>query len=75
LIYNDGAIPHSGNAIFEGINSISTQYHLLTTPYILFQGGVDKMIDPFAPLDLEETSPGKDKTTLYCEGMWHALHA
>ena len=68
-------VPQSVRTIFEAFDSICTQYHLLTTPYILFQGGVDKMIDPFAPLDLEELSPGKDKTTLYCEGMWHALHA
>ena len=31
------------------------------------------MVDPFAPLDLLELSPSKDKTTLYYENLWHAV--
>jgi acylglycerol lipase len=42
-----------------------------TAPYILFQGGVDKIVDVFGPLDLEEKCKSKDKTTIYCENMWH----
>jgi hypothetical protein len=52
LIYNDGIIPHSAVAVVKGIDQISKQYNLLTSPYILFQGGFDKLVDPFAPLDL-----------------------
>jgi hypothetical protein len=74
LIYNDGIIPHSGIAVLNGMKEVSTEYHLLITPYILFQGGTDKAVDPFAALDLEDVSPSKDKTTLYYEKMWHAIH-
>ena len=31
------------------------------------------MVDPFAPLELEEVCKSKDKTTIYCEHMWHAV--
>ncbi len=33
---------------------ISQSYSKLLTPYILFQGCVDKLINPFSALDLEE---------------------
>jgi hypothetical protein len=53
LIYNDGLIISSGIAVVKGIEEIGAQFNQLTTPYILFQGGVDKFVDPFAPLELE----------------------
>ena len=45
----------------------------METPYIVIQGGVDKLVDLFAPLDLEKESPCKDKTTVYIKSMWHSL--
>lgn len=74
LIYNDGNIPHSYNAAMNAMDEIGTEYGLLKSPYICFQGGIDKFVDPFAPLDLEEQSPSLDKTTLYSEDMWHSLY-
>lgn len=41
--------------------------------YILFQGGMDKLVDVFAPLDLEKESQSKDKTTIYMKDMWHSV--
>lgn len=58
----------------KALDGISTEYHLLKSPYICFQGGTDKSTDPFAPLDLEEQSPSPDKTTLYSEEMWHLVY-
>lgn len=45
----------------------------MDTPYILFQAGVDKLIDPFAPLDLQKNCKTKDKTTIYIKDMWHSI--
>ena len=42
-------------------------------PYILFQGGVDKIVDPFAPIDLERECKSTDKTTVYFKNMWHSI--
>ena len=52
---------------------MNEQYKNLNVPYILFQAGVEKMVDPFAPLDLEDDCKTQDKTTIYCEKMWHAV--
>jgi len=35
-------------------------------PYILFQGGADKIVDVFGPIDLGEKCKSRDKTTVYC---------
>jgi alpha-beta hydrolase superfamily lysophospholipase len=39
----------------------------------VFQAGVDKLVDPFAPLDLEKACKTKDKTTVYMKDMWHSI--
>lgn len=43
----------------------------MSVPYLCIQGGVDKSVDMFAPLDLEKESPSKDKTTIYFRDVWH----
>jgi alpha-beta hydrolase superfamily lysophospholipase len=35
---------------------------------------VDKLVDPFAALDLERACKSKDKTTVYMKDMWHSLY-
>ena len=52
-VYNDGAVPGSIRIILNSMDEISQQFADLSSPYLLFQSGVDKMVDPFAPLDLE----------------------
>ena len=73
--YNDGLVPGSVRTILNSMDEISQQFKELKTPYIIFQAGVDKMVDPFAPLDLEESCQSPDKTTIYCENMWHSVLA
>lgn len=41
---------------------------------MVFQAGVDKLVDPFAPLDLERACKSKDKTTIYMKDMWHSIY-
>lgn len=53
LNYNDGLIPHMRVAAIRAMQLMSTQYHLISSPYLLFQGGHDKFVDPFGPIDLE----------------------
>lgn len=54
------------------MRAMESYFDKFSSPYIVFQPGVEKYIDVFASLDLEEASPSKDKTTVYCENMWHA---
>jgi predicted esterase len=48
-------------------------YNQLDTPYLLFMGGVDKVVDPFLAVDLERESKTKDKTTVAYKDMWHSI--
>jgi hypothetical protein len=45
----------------------------METPYLAIQGGIDRSVDPFAPIDLEKKSKSNDKTTLYYKEMWHDI--
>lgn len=38
--------------VLEAMRWISSNFKKFETPYIVFQGGVDKYVDPFGPLDL-----------------------
>lgn len=73
LNYNGRNIPGTVRVVLNAMEEIQTQYNLFDTPYILFQAGVDKLVDPFAPLDLEKACKTKDKTTIYMKDMWHSI--
>lgn len=72
-IYKDGVVPGSVRSVLNAMDEVSQLFPKLAVPYIIFQSGVEKMVDPFAALDLEEESPSTDKTTVYCEKMWHSV--
>lgn len=59
--------------ILFGMGRTKKLYKQLTSPYLLVQSGSDKLVDPFACLDLEKASPSQDKTTVIIHGMWHAV--
>ncbi len=49
---------------------------LLTTPYILVQGTVDKLVDLEASFDFfQKTLNVKNKTLLVVDNLWHAIHS
>ena len=73
--YTGKVVPGSARTILNGMAEVEKEYGKFDKPYLIFQGGCDKLVDPFAPLDLEIESPSKDKTTYYCRDMWHAVFA
>ena len=73
LFYLGPVVPRSARTVLNAMDEVSHMYDQLTVPYITFQAGLDKLVDTFAALDLEEQSPSKDKTTVYCETAWHFL--
>jgi hypothetical protein len=50
--YKEGVVPGSIRTILNAMDETSTMFPKFDAPYILFQSGIDKMVDPFAPLDL-----------------------
>lgn len=69
--YLDGFLSLTAYNVYMCMLDAEDKYKNLSTPYIIFQGGIDKIVDPFGPLELEEKCKSKDKTTIYCEHMWH----
>lgn len=59
--------------ILFGIAKTTRLFKQLNSPYLLIQSGSDKLVDPFACLDLEKVSPSSDKTIVIIHGMWHAV--
>lgn len=49
------------NATFEHFN----------TPFIVIQGGTDKLVDPDVGFELMEKAKTTDKTHIFYEQMWH----
>ena len=50
-----------------------SKLHLLTTPFIVSQGGYDKIIHPQGAFDLMKKSKSIKKDILYYPKMWHCL--
>lgn len=73
LIYTGRVWVKTVQQILWGMQSTSRKYNQLSAPYLLVQAGSDKLVDPFACLDLEAASPSSDKTTVLVHGMWHAV--
>ena len=57
----------------NAIEQTSNLFHESSTSYIVFQGGTDKVIDPFRPIDLGKKCISKDKTTVYFKDMWDSI--
>ena len=74
LNYNGGQVPHTAATVIHTMDELNKVLHKVTVPYIAFQGTGDKMVDLFGPLELEEQSASRDKTTIYLRGMWHNVH-
>lgn len=72
-LYNGRHVPGSVRVALKAMEEIENCYKQFKTSYILFQGGVDKSVDLFAPLDLQKQCQSKDKTTIYFKDLWHSI--
>jgi len=50
--YLEGLIPGTFRVVISALDETSKKFNQFEAPYILFQGGVDKVVDPFGPVDL-----------------------
>lgn len=48
-------------------------FEQLRTPYLLYMGGVEKVVDPFLAVDLDRQAQCTDKTTVAIKDMWHSI--
>ena len=53
LNYTGKIIPGSVRAVLNFIDECETMFAQLSTPYLMFMGGVEKVVDPFLAVDLD----------------------
>ncbi|KAL4449842.1 hypothetical protein ABPG74_008215 [Tetrahymena malaccensis] len=59
--------------IYTAMESSFKTFEQYNAPFLIIQGGLDKLVDPDVGYDLIERSPSQDKTHWYYEGMWHDI--
>ncbi|CAD8109352.1 unnamed protein product [Paramecium primaurelia] len=69
--YSDELLPKTISTITVSMKECESMYGQLQTPWIVIQGGLDKLVDPDLAFTLQKESPSKDKTVLYYENLWH----
>jgi hypothetical protein len=52
--------------VFNSIQNINKQLGKFISPFLCIGAGIEKVIDPFGPVDLYKESPSPDKTLIYC---------
>ena len=50
-----------------------SKLHLLDTPYIITQGGIDKLVNPSGAYDLMKKSKTVKKVLLFYPKVWHNI--
>lgn len=59
LLYKGRFYPATGNSAVSMMNESESKYHLLDTPFIIVQGGVDKLCNPNGAFELMKKSKTK----------------
>lgn len=72
-LYHGRLYPKTVQQILLAMGQTKRKFSKFITPYLCVQSGCDKLVDPFACLDLQEQSPCTDKTTVIIYDMWHAI--
>ena len=49
------------STLLSNMHATTKRYSEFKTPYLCIQGGTDKVLNPFAVIDLEEKSQSTDK--------------
>jgi acylglycerol lipase len=59
----------------NSMNSVSATFKDFQCPFLVIQGGTDKMVHPMGAFELYQQSPlsEKDKDIIFIEDMWHNI--
>ncbi|KRX02516.1 hypothetical protein PPERSA_11856 [Pseudocohnilembus persalinus] len=72
-IYTGKVIPGSVKTILDLTDLCYESYEKLTTPFLVIQGGMDKLVDSDLAKELIQRSPSKDQTVFFYEDLWHSV--
>ncbi|KRW98241.1 hypothetical protein PPERSA_05585 [Pseudocohnilembus persalinus] len=65
--------PSMANMIFQGMKEFEATHTNYKTPYLLVQGGIDKLVDPIQAEIMLQNTKSEDKQLIYYENAWHDL--
>ncbi|CAD8069120.1 unnamed protein product [Paramecium sonneborni] len=71
--YQQELLPKTISTVTVSMKESESMYRQLNTPWIVIQGGIDKLVDPDLAQILERESPSQDKTVLFYENLWHDI--
>lgn len=59
--------------IYTAMEKSYLTFDQYNAPFLIIQGGCDKLVDADVGFDLIDKCKSKDKTHWYFEGMWHDI--
>ena len=71
--FSGGYVSGTVRNTLHATDLVRSQFSKFSLPYITIMGGIEKVVDMFAPLDFDEVNSSPDKTTIYCRDMWHSV--
>lgn len=71
LTYSDEMRPGTAATILSAMQESERMYEKLQCPWLIIQGGVDKLVDPDVAVELYKRSPSTDKEILFYEECWY----
>ena len=73
LVYRGGIRLKTIGSVLDGFDTCKRNFNKFIVPFIVVIGGMDKLVDVEACVDLYEEAPCKDKTLLFAPNMWHVV--
>ncbi|MFO7942871.1 MAG: alpha/beta hydrolase [Anaerolineales bacterium] len=74
LVFQGNTTARLGAEMMKAIQKVQDRAHEIKLPILILQGGLDRLVDPFAAESLFQTISSPDKTLKVYEGYFHELH-
>jgi acylglycerol lipase len=73
LVFHGKTPARSAAELLKAMLRVTAEVHKISLPFIVVQGGEDKLVDPAGARLLYEKAASKDKTIKVYEGLYHEL--
>ena len=74
LVFHDKTPARLAAESLKAMMRVTTETDKITLPFIVIQGGEDKIVDPGGAQMLYDKADSKDKTLKIYEGLYHEVH-
>jgi alpha-beta hydrolase superfamily lysophospholipase len=74
LVFHEKTPARLGGEMLKTLERINAEVDKITLPFIVIQGGADKLVDPAGAQILYDKAGSKDKTLKIYDGLYHEVH-